>query len=130
MADQVWLPAFYVFNKGFRVSMDVFPFEGFIGIAHVGFLFERESRMLAASCDLDSLKSVDAPFLTMFLKFNEVVKSGIKRVHGHYNLSPQVRKKRLEFEGKSYFVHSKLCVESVEFKLRLTCDEAPVSRNM
>jgi len=45
MADKVWLPSFYVFKKDFWVSFDVFVFEGLVGPAFAGLLFEDESRM-------------------------------------------------------------------------------------
>jgi hypothetical protein len=60
------LPSFYVVKKGFWVSVDVFPFEGFVGPALIGFLLEREPWVLAGN-DFDFLKSIDAPFLTVFL---------------------------------------------------------------
>ena len=81
MADQVWLPSLYVFKKGFRVSFDVFVFEGLIGPALVGLLSKCEARMRIACYDLDFFKSIDAPFFPVFLYLDEVMRSSIKREH-------------------------------------------------
>jgi len=65
MADKVWLPPFYVFKKDFWVSFDVFVFEGLVGPAFAGFLFEDESRILV--CQNYFFEAVDAPDFSMFL---------------------------------------------------------------
>jgi hypothetical protein len=65
MADQVWSPSFDVFKKGFRISFDVFVFEGLVGPAFAGLLFEDESRMFV--CQNYFFKAVDAPDFSMFL---------------------------------------------------------------
>lgn len=97
MADQVWLPSFYVFKKGFWISFDVFVFEGLVGPTSEGFLAENELVWMCVRCGWqnDFLEPVDVPFLAVFLYFYDGVIPIVPRIDGHVSTTSSGGRGRL-----------------------------------